>query len=1225
MAATDDRRGLADSDAVTSPQGGRRAAPQGKLGRFDVVGPLGSGGMGAVFRAVDTRTGKEVALKRLFDLEPTGVYRLKREFRRMCGIVHENLVSLYELVHEEGEWFFTMELLAGVDLHDALRAGLLDNYAGVRTLLRQLVRAVQAIHGAGKIHRDLKPENVLVTAAGRLVVLDFGLVDEVDHRTLFGSSAGRVFGTPAYMAPEQAAGHFATPASDWYAVGAILFEALTGRHAFDGDVLSCLARKQREDAPRASSVDPQIPPDLDELVAALMRRAPDERAGAAEILSWCAGRSTRPSYRGAPVSAGPLIERERAMTALHGALDRVLRGESVCVEVAGPAGAGKTELVRHFARQAAELGVTCLEGVCSPQESLPYRAFDGLVDGVTAQLARLGEEALASLVRDHGAHLGAMARIFPVLGRLRVVAALPVREVEAHELRRQAFEGTRRVLGWLAERRPTMVFLDDLQWGDADSAHLLEYLLGIPGGPAALFVLAYRPGDGPVARGLATQRVLGGHPRVSESIELKPLTPAGALTLAHRLLGPDPPAALTRSVARESEGNPALLRALAEEVTRHGGDEGTLGSGEELLRRLVRARLARVSPEARPLLALVVVAARPLPAQVLHRAGVSRAELPVLAAQLARQDLLTVAGEGDALVLTPPGESIAQAVRATFEPAQAFLAHDALARAYLAADFGGPEALARHLLAAGRDDEAAEHASSAAYAAGQACAFDRAAEFYRLALVGRPGDRALQRRAAEALVLAGRGAEAGPLFLAAAEGAPAAAAAHLRRCAAEHSFNHGDLVRGAEILRSLLHDAGIEVPARSGGLRREFIHETVRLVQRGLEFDERGEMQVAAATLSRIDLLWIAGKGVLLSDPGRSGYFLTRCLLLALDAGEPRRIIRALALCGLLYSGAGHSHGSLMLARSQALVERLPDPYGVGLAAICRGIAARYRGRWVVALAELERGVDHLREHCPGATWECGLAHASMMVALEALGELRTLAERAEVVARRARETGDGHSGLMAAIYSALPLVAAGHTARARARVREALSHWPREGLQSHHLHALKIDVFCDLYEGRAAAAWRRIDEAWSTLERSGLLTAATRRTEALLLRVRAGVAALAVTGAEQRRIRTCVADALSELEGRAHAHETASAALLRAGFSSCLSDPKGFLRALDVARVGFDAAGMSLGSAVVRRIHGRLAGSAGAHAVAYADALMRMQGIADIDAWMRVAAPGLL
>jgi serine/threonine protein kinase len=142
------------------------------------------------------------------------------------------------------KWFFTMELIHGTDLLDHLRADGSDLGRPQRAL-GQVCRGVMALHQAGKLHRDLKPSNVLVTPEGRVVLLDFGLVRDLDGATITSTA-----GTPAYMSPEQCRGEVLTEASDWYALGVMLYEALTGRRPFDGPQLQILHDSSEPTRPR---------------------------------------------------------------------------------------------------------------------------------------------------------------------------------------------------------------------------------------------------------------------------------------------------------------------------------------------------------------------------------------------------------------------------------------------------------------------------------------------------------------------------------------------------------------------------------------------------------------------------------------------------------------------------------------------------------------------------------------------------------------------------------------------------------------------------------------------------------------------------------------------------------------------------------------------------------------------------------------------------------------
>src|SRR4051794_13431864 len=195
-------------------------------GRFEIQRALGSGGTGVVYAARDHHRGCMVAVKTVRAATLEALHRLRDEFLMLHDLAHPNLVSLGELFDDDGHWFFSMELIDGVDFLRHVRPdGALD-LARLRSALPQLAAGLAFLHAAGKVHRDVKPSNVLCTA-NRVVLLDFGLASDGDDPSYAG--------TLPYMAPEQHAGKPAGPAADWYAVGVMLWAALAGRLPFLGD------------------------------------------------------------------------------------------------------------------------------------------------------------------------------------------------------------------------------------------------------------------------------------------------------------------------------------------------------------------------------------------------------------------------------------------------------------------------------------------------------------------------------------------------------------------------------------------------------------------------------------------------------------------------------------------------------------------------------------------------------------------------------------------------------------------------------------------------------------------------------------------------------------------------------------------------------------------------------------------------------------------------------
>ena len=253
----------------------RAESPFPDTDRFRVVRRLGAGGMGVVYEVHDKVRDEVVALKTLRRASAANLYRLKREFRSLADVAHPNLVCLYELFVEDDRCFFTMEIVKGVSFVEYARGVDAAARSDDRLVLalRQLIEGVSALHRRGKLHRDVKPSNILVTPEGRVVILDFGLITELQPGNA-GDARHAVAGTPAYMAPEETSGATPSEAGDWYGVGATLYEALTGTLPFTGPVLDVLRRKRALDPPAPAEVAPDVPADLSAICMGLLASQP---------------------------------------------------------------------------------------------------------------------------------------------------------------------------------------------------------------------------------------------------------------------------------------------------------------------------------------------------------------------------------------------------------------------------------------------------------------------------------------------------------------------------------------------------------------------------------------------------------------------------------------------------------------------------------------------------------------------------------------------------------------------------------------------------------------------------------------------------------------------------------------------------------------------------------------------------------------------------------------
>ncbi|MET4076946.1 Stk1 family PASTA domain-containing Ser/Thr kinase [Janibacter sp. UYMM211] len=249
-------------------------------GRYRVLEHLADGGMASVYRGLDTRLERDVAIKVMrpdLAADDTFVSRFRREARSAARLAHPHVVGVHDQGESDGLVFLVMEHVPGQTLREVLRTeGALSPRAAL-DLLEPVLAGLAAAHDAGLVHRDVKPENVLIRDDGTVKVADFGLARAVSSQTATGTT-GVLLGTVSYLSPEQVERGIADPRSDVYAAGLLLFEMLTGRKAVDGETPIHVAFQHvHGDLPSLRTTRPDVPVALDELVAAAVARDPDER------------------------------------------------------------------------------------------------------------------------------------------------------------------------------------------------------------------------------------------------------------------------------------------------------------------------------------------------------------------------------------------------------------------------------------------------------------------------------------------------------------------------------------------------------------------------------------------------------------------------------------------------------------------------------------------------------------------------------------------------------------------------------------------------------------------------------------------------------------------------------------------------------------------------------------------------------------------------------------
>ena len=613
------------------------------IGPYRILGALGKGGMGVVYRGQHVETGALAAIKTVRAASASRLASIRREIHALARLDHPGIVAVLDHGVEAGMPWYAMELLEGASLaalrrerarwrHETAGEGrvTLDvavthtpaeaapdvdgplagapDLAETLALVRRLCAPLAYLHGEGIVHRDLKPDNVVVRPSGLPVLVDFGLASPFagrDGREVLGAFDDPG-GTLVYMAPEQFRGDDVDARADLYALGCILYELLAGRPPFvrRSAVDYMWAHLEATPAPPSSLV-PGLPPALDELAMRLLAKRPAERIGHADDVALALARlgaagwpdeglpEPRP-YLYRPGFAG----REEVLARLAPHLTPP-DGGGRAVLIGGVSGAGKTRLAVEVGRRAGSAGTPVLVGECPPRQPhapsvsgaraklLGFNPLGGTPLGaLRGPLARL-----ADLCRERGEE--AAHRLFGPRGRLLALCEPALAELPGQErypepvelppdaARLRLFEALAATLAAAADANALVLVLDDLQWADELTLGFLDYLVGGRRIAASRMLLVglYRTDEEPEAIRSLIDR------RCADELVLGRLAEEDVGAVVRDMLGLEAaPAVLGGFLARQSEGNPFFvveyLRAAVNAGLLWRGPDGAWEVGE---------------------------------------------------------------------------------------------------------------------------------------------------------------------------------------------------------------------------------------------------------------------------------------------------------------------------------------------------------------------------------------------------------------------------------------------------------------------------------------------------------------------------------------------------------------------------------------------------------------------------------------------------------------------
>ncbi len=612
-----------------------------RIGRYEIVRPLGRGGMGAVFLAHDPTLERFVAIK-LLDTSDSAESRARilREARTASALNHPNICTIYEVGDAESRAFIAMEHVDGRPISESTPLPLED-------AVRYGVEAADALahaHDRGVVHGDLKAANALVAASGRLKIVDFGLARRVDPSaselttSACGSAPGVAAGTPYAMAPELVRGGAADASSDVWALGVLLFEMLSGAKPFDASVVSDLFSAILRDPP--ARLPPHVPPGLCEIVQKCLAKNPShryQRAADVRLVLEVAASGLRRADRttsgtvvaaGEPLPAPPIVEasstlpfvgRRRELEQLAQIWTKAQSGHRQLVLLAGEPGIGKTQLALTFASRCVEERATVLVGRCDEEGLVPYQPF---VEALTWYIRMSPEIDLRAQLAAAGGG-SELSQLVPTLLHRRPDLPPPSMSVDTHRYR--LFEAVGAFLGATATGRPLLLILDDLHWADKPTLLMLRHLVRAQQRASLCIACTYRESElgrtHPLAEMLADLR----REPIVTRLSMRGLDESDVRDLVTAIVGSEA-LGLARHVSEITDGNPFFVGEILRHVNESGaiGKWRTAGSGSpahlalpEGIREVIGRRLSRTSESCNRVLTTAAVVGREFDAAVL--------------------------------------------------------------------------------------------------------------------------------------------------------------------------------------------------------------------------------------------------------------------------------------------------------------------------------------------------------------------------------------------------------------------------------------------------------------------------------------------------------------------------------------------------------------------------------------------------------------------------------
>ncbi|MEM7475608.1 MAG: protein kinase [Planctomycetota bacterium] len=1088
----------------------RRQAPEidGYAWERELGGQRGAMGFVHLYR--DQVTGKGIALKMARSGEEGSADFIVKEAEKLLQLSHDNLVEAHQSFPNAINPFYTMEYVEGTKFEfDSMTRH-------ARLAFAQLVEVLEYLHSEGIFHADVKPDNLLIRTDGRLKLLDLGIsvfanAPVKTSKEQFDPTVPFKAGSKYWMSPERMSKGRFDASADWYSVGVMLFETLTGgTRPFSGDEQSLLEQKNLP--PRPSKSKQGIPADLDEICFRLLHPNPDERPRGKDILH-CLD-VEQPLV---DISRRTWVARNELMDQLHQefASTKISSGTTV-VSIQGPSGIGKTSIAEQFLASAKEKTDALFvirgkflseiagthSGIVSLVHDLNKKMRERWADDPKSLRAFLPDEVNAMVSLDI---FRCLKELLPLAGKQEGAYGSGARHnpENENEKRERAYFAFRALLNRLADdnKLHLVVFLDDLQWASNDSAELLSLLFCGPASPRCLLVYTFRDEESP---GKCIQNLQNSERHCE--LKLAALTPSEAEQLLHEKLHSleGLSKAGLQHACELAEGNPFWLEVIARAIS----EDPAVFDEPTDRQTIIRKNMSLLSEKPRKVIELLTVAGCPLNETVLTDAVDLGSEAHGAYRKLGKLGLLRVTSDGKLSTyhdqVTASCDAILKADHVRYQSLSAELGEKLQQRIEYQQDY---DLLAKLFEQASDNQQAAEFFRKAAVRARSAGEYETAIENHIKSmdlLCLEAGELATAREQhAQLLACDGQAEAAASEFMAVAN-MPGNDERLRFQCLCESAkryLNSGCIRKGRLALESVFAEAKLRQSDNSvGSVAVQFvIHGFSSLISNvlpnrsGKSFSSPAPPLQNSGDDSAMEALWAGASGLSVIEPLKAASLGLRYHRRALRSGDAKHELRALVTHMAFKCARGTSRRAvrklLVQARRIAEANRHESwqSYARGATWLAIGLQAHLQGRWRQAIKACDHAAELLAT-AEDAAWETVMARSFWMWANEFAGNVAILKEKQPRLYELAQQRNNYFAQLNfgTRIKTFIELANDNGQSAAESLKNLDLPDESEEFFIQHHNCKLAATSI-ELYAGNAMGAWETIHDQWYNYQRGQL------------------------------------------------------------------------------------------------------------------------------------------